>query len=347
MDFPPQPGEKLPILPFRQMELPGQVAGLVHRPGAGSVHRRQPFGQKGNRLAFFCGPFVRFQLLLEERNCLFFTRSAQQFQQIIIPAIVRHQGQIFLGCFRGKKGQPMEDDPEHPPFSQAPPDIPGKEQGLQGQVPVLPIGRLEKPEDFPFGTVAQSTDRSKQIQARRACAGISQGPVLRSGPIDFFLQQSCHDDSPFHPCQGTLPPGEGLPEQLSSPGRLSAIAVSEIEKRCRYLSRHVFHNDLGNVGCPCLPKHQKVQDPSRRHLKSAQTHFHTCFCCRCFRWFHSTGKSLFHHGKKGTNDVRYRSYLCCLSSRSLIFCTSPGGSTAFRKGPKARIRISSSVSSGL
>ena len=120
MDFPPQPGEKLPILPFRQMELPGQVAGLVHRPGAGSVHRRQPFGQKGNRLAFFCGPFVRFQLLLEERNCLFFTRSAQQFQQIIIPAIVRHQGQIFLGCFRGKKGQPMEDDPDdsfYPIFS--------------------------------------------------------------------------------------------------------------------------------------------------------------------------------------------------------------------------------------
>ena len=79
MDFPPQPGEKLPVLPFRQMELPGQVTGLVHRPGAGSVHRGQPFGQKGNRLTFFCGSFVRFRLLLEgsENQAEYRLRSLQ------------------------------------------------------------------------------------------------------------------------------------------------------------------------------------------------------------------------------------------------------------------------------
>ena len=199
----PESRKNLPVLTLPhpaegRNPLSAGALGLIR-----SIHRRQPLGKKGDIHCLSCcfsffslsllqRPDIRFQLHLNQTQRIHLTGRIHEGQQVIIPPVLRDISQVSpyrLRCIVCKK---LQDNAEHPAFPQSLPDIPGKEENLHRQVPVLGKGPDKPVKNHLLTGMAHTAHRPKQIQAIRKGRPIRRCTILRIRSVRFHLQHIQH-----------------------------------------------------------------------------------------------------------------------------------------------------------
>ena len=192
----PDPGaqthQRLAVVPVRQAEGPGDLLCQRHRLRVGGVHRGEPLAQQGNVAALLQGGQVRLKLLLQQGESRLAAGGVQQHQHIVPAAVLRDVGEISHHGARLVEGEPAEDDAKDAPLAQAAPDVPGEEQDLHGQIPVLRIGLHEALFDLQIALPSQGADGGEKIQAVLPGAAVGQGAVFGIGFVCDSLQEFQH-----------------------------------------------------------------------------------------------------------------------------------------------------------